>query len=292
MYGDIVDEEGIEVVKRYLERGGNFIDTARAYRKSERLIAAALEALSTPRESIVLATKTKAMDPAEIRRDLETSLEKLRTNYVDLLYLHNPPEEKSEINAALGTLEDLKQEGKIRASGASIKGPNVTVSTRELCRRYIDTGMVDALQVIFSLFRQGNRDILKCARDRGVGIVARTVLESGFLTGKYAPDTRFPEGDHRNRWSPEKRDQILGLARDAMNEIPFEAPYKTLVQVAARYAVDEEGVSSVILGATKPEQVDSNCDLDALPPLNVEIRNQLTRKFSGFQELLNIDSSA
>lgn len=287
MYGDIDNNQGIEVVKRYLERGGNFIDTARAYRKSERLVAQAIQQSGISREDLIIATKTKADTPEEIRKDLETSLQELATDYVDLLYLHVPPEDEEAINLALDTLEALKAEGKIRASGASIKGPNVTPKTQELCRRYIDTGKVNALQVIFSLFRQENRDIFKYAHEKGVGIIARTCLESGFLTGKYQPGSTFPEGDHRNRWTSVQRDEIFSLVQSAQ-EAGFDPPYQSIVEIAARYAIDEAGVSSVILGATRPDQVDRNCDLDALPPINFTFRNRLTEQFSGKADLLNI----
>lgn len=288
MYGDIDDDRGVEVVKRYLERGGNFIDTARAYRKSEYLVGRAISESGVDRDELVVATKTKANDPEGIRKDLETSLKELSLDSIDLLYLHVPPTEPKAIDLALDTLEALKEEGKIKASGASIKGPNVTSETQELCRRYIDTGKVNVLQVIFSLFRQGNRDIFKYAQEHGVGIVARTSLESGFLTGKYQPGAEFPEGDHRNRWPSEQRDEIFSLV-NAVREAGFDPPYQSIVEVAARYAADEAGVSSVILGATRPDQVDSNCDLDALPPLNFAQRNRLTNQFSGKQDLLNIN---
>ena len=101
-------------------------------------------------------------------------------------------------------MEQLKTEGKIRAIRTSIKGPNVTQHTADLCRQYVYTGKVDVLQLVYSIFRQSNAQIFEQARQAGVGIIARTVLESGFLTGKYNSQSLFLEGDHRRRWSAEQ----------------------------------------------------------------------------------------
>ena len=84
-------------------------------------------------------------------------------------------------------LEKAKEEGLIRHIGASIKGPNVNQMTVDLCRKYIKTGRVDVFQVVYSILRQKLYDVILEAQNAGIGIVARTALESGFLSGNYRP---------------------------------------------------------------------------------------------------------
>lgn len=287
-YGEVSDQEGVAVVRRYLEMGGRFIDTARAYRKSERLVGRALASTPVPREEVVLSTKTLENDLHGIRDSLSESLEELRLDSVDILFLHAPPEDPAEMDEALEALRELKKEGRIRAAGASIAGPDVTAETPALCRQYIESGKVDVLQVIFSIARPANREVFALAHRCGVGIVARTVLENGFLTGKYEPGAQFAEGDQRNRWPKEKRDAIFRLVGELSRQ-GFPPPYRNMAEVAARFAVDEGGVSSCILGASRPEQANRNCEMDALPPLPYPFKNKLVRAFQKQEPLFNIE---
>ena len=135
-------------------------------------------------------------------------------------------------------MEQLKTEGKIRAIGASIKGPNVTQHTADLCRQYINTGKVDVLQLVYSIFRQSNAQVFEQARQAGVGIIARTVLESGFLTGKYNSQSLFSEGDHRRRWSAEQLQEFKeasGRIEAKFIKPPFETIAHGRVDLGRRY---------------------------------------------------------
>jgi len=285
-YGeDIPEAQARACLETYVAGGGNFIDTARRYGSSERRIGEFLESEGI-REQVVVASKTNRLEKKDIRRELEQTLRELRSDYVDLYYLHAPPEEPDVMARVLDTYEELKNEGKIKAIGASIKGPDVTGRTVELCRRYIRTGRVDALQVIFSIFRQKNREVFGQADESGVAIVARTVLESGFLTGKYGPDHTFPEGDHRRRWGPQRLPGILADARRLAGEY-VRPPFQSLAQVAMRFVLDEPHVTSIIPGAKTPEQAQANLDVAALPPLDQSLRQELIERFSGREEEFN-----
>ena len=205
------EAEAVEVIHGYIQAGGNFIDTARVYGESEAILGRVLSK-GKLREQIVLATKTlKGNEPdtiPAIRGELEESLRLLKTEYVDLYYLHQPPDDPAVMNQALDLLESFKKEGKLRAIGASIKGPAVTDATLKLCRQYIDSGRIDAIQLVYSILRQKNAAIFDYARRKGVGIVVRTSIESGFLSGKYRPGQVIAEG-HRKRWTPETQSLIF-----------------------------------------------------------------------------------
>jgi aryl-alcohol dehydrogenase-like predicted oxidoreductase len=208
-----------------------------------------------------------ANDPGGIRSDLETSLRLLQTDWIDLYYIHMPPDDLDGMNRDLDVFEQLRDEGKIRFIGASVKGPDVTQATVDLCRQYIDTGRVDAIQLIYSIFRQRTRDIFGLAQKRGVGLVGRTCLESGFLTGKYPPGHTFAGKDHRSRWGGERLRRILTCAQE-LREAAVAPPYETLAQVAIRFAMLPAAIATTIVGARTVDQTRANLAALGLPRLS------------------------
>jgi aryl-alcohol dehydrogenase-like predicted oxidoreductase len=268
-YGRVDPKDAQRTVERYVELGGNFIDTARNYGTSEEIIGRC-DFMRTRRESIFLATKTGQTGSREafrrIEDELTTSLRNLRTEYVDLYQIHNPPEDPDLIDELLDIFSGLRERGLIRAIGASVKGPDVTDATVALAKRYVDTGRVDALQLIYSMLRRGHEETFAHAARHGVTVIARTVLESGFLTGKYRPGDSFD--GHRSRWGAERRDAILEAAGSLASRLP--AGYGSLAQAALRFAAERPEVGVVIPGARSEAQVEANWSVNALPPLPPE----------------------
>jgi aryl-alcohol dehydrogenase-like predicted oxidoreductase len=288
MYGPVEENEAIECVKAYLAAGGNFIDTARRYGHSEAILGKVLSQ-SGNRDQVILASKTFMGDSIEsipnIRSELEESLRLLRTDYADLYYLHMPPDDPEIMNCALDEFEELKKEGKIKAIGASIKGPAVTGHTVNLCRQYIDSGRVDVIQVVYSILRQRCTEIFDYAHQKGVGIVARTSIESGFLSGKYRPGHVFTES-HRKRWEVETQRKIFDAVAE-MESYAVQPPYSSLAQVAVRFAMEPMSVSSVIVGAKSADQMRMNMAVASLPPLDADIIERLKREFGGMTDAFN-----
>jgi aryl-alcohol dehydrogenase-like predicted oxidoreductase len=287
-YGPVPEAEAVEVIHGYIQAGGNFIDTARVYGESEAILGRVL-GKEKLRERIVLATKTlkggeRDTIPA-IRGELEESLRLLKTEYVDLYYLHQPPDDPAVMNEALDLLESFKKEGKLRAIGASIKGPAVTEATLKLCRQYIDSGRIDAIQLVYSILRQKNAAVFDYAHQRGVGIVVRTSIESGFLSGKYRPGQVIAEG-HRKRWTPETQSLIFTKVME-MEKEALRPPYASMPEVAVRFSLEPQGVSSVIVGARTLEQMKKNMAVTSLPPLPSETREKLVEEFGGLTEKFN-----
>jgi len=264
-YGEVDRNIAESCISTYLDLGGNFIDTARAYAVSEERIGELLHRLQR-RKSVVIASKSGKLEASEIQEELETSLRNLKTDYIDLYYLHNPPEDIDKMNELLDLFEQFKREGKIRSIGASIKGPNVTQATVDLCRQYIDSGRIDAIQLIYSIFRQKNSEIFSYAKNQNVSIIARTSLENGFLTGKYDREHQFTVGDHRNRWTIEKRDIIFKYVED-LKEAVVKTPYETLTQAALRFVYENESVTAMIPGGKSPKQIKGNMAVQQLPEL-------------------------
>jgi aryl-alcohol dehydrogenase-like predicted oxidoreductase len=290
-YGNISENKAIKVIQAYISNGGNFLDTAQLYNDSEERIGKALD--KKYRELVYLSTKTlKGQIPEsinEIKLDLEDSLRKLKTDYVDIFYLHLPPEDNETMYFALDQMERLKQEGKIRAIGASIKGGSVSKKTVELCKRYIDTGKVDVILIAYSILRQRTAEIFDYAKEKKVGLIARSVLESGFLTEKYKPGNVFEEG-HRKRWNEKILKEIFEKVI-YMGKFAIRRPYKTLVEVAINFALDNDAVSSVILGAESVDEILANFEAVSLPPIDQDIVERLKSEFNGKTERYNPSAS-
>ena len=287
-YGDVDKKDAVDTINSYINAGGNFIDTARRYDASESILGNYFKEYRN-RENIVLCSKTFAGQQMEtvpiIREDVEASLKLMGTSYIDVYYLHQPPEDDGVIDAALTELEKAKEEGLIRHIGASIKGPNVNQMTVDLCRKYIKTGRVDVFQVVYSILRQKLYDVILEAQDAGIGIVARTALESGFLSGNYSPGHVFTEPDHRARWIEANLEFILEKTRDIGKLV--NAPYENIPQIATKFTLTNPGISTLILGARNSDQVIRNMKTEILPPLPEETLNVLKQTYGYITERCN-----
>ena len=287
-YGLVDPAEGRRVVQAYVDAGGTFIDTARAYGTSEEVIGGC-SFMKSGRESLYIATKTQHTGSVDqipsIEMDLETSLKNLGTEYVDLYQIHNPPDDPDLMKRVIEIFVGLKERGLIRAIGASVKGPDVTDATVDLACAYIDTGQIDALQIIYSAFRRRHERTLEHAKKHDVAIIARTVLENGFLSGKYPPGTTFPN-DHRRRWGDERLSHLLEAAAD-LQDHAVRPPFETLAQVAIKFALMADGVSTVIPGAKRVSQVESNVAVSQMPDLDPDIIERIRTGYPGIEDVAN-----
>jgi aryl-alcohol dehydrogenase-like predicted oxidoreductase len=291
-YGPVEVAQGEQAVETYLDLGGNFIDTANGYAGSEERIGNVLQRRGG-RGNVFICSKSPGGGSPDnlhlIREHVELSLRRLQTDYIDLYCLHAPPEDADLMQRALDVYDKLKEEGKVRAVGASIKGPSVTDSTTDLCRRYIDTGRIDSIQLIYSILRQKNAGIFEYASDNGVALVARTSIESGFLSGRYKPGVDFSrkdDNDHRRRWSKASLDKILGMVEEIEN-FALKAPYDCLAQVAIRFVLEAPLISTCIPGARTSGQVNENMRTANLPSLDDETVERLRKDYQGLEETVN-----
>lgn len=263
-----------EIYDNYLERGGNFLDTADGYTngKSEELIGKFIRG-SKNRDRIVLATKftfnAQQGDPnaggngrKNIYRALEGSLKRLDTEYIDLYWLHawdtlTPAEE------VLLTLNDLVKEGKIRYFGLS-DVPAWYLAKMQTIAEMRPLHKLSALQLEYSLVeRHIEREHIPAAREFGLGITPWSPLASGLLTGKYKRD--FNGGDGRLSVMKDKGhpgfDKLFTERNwkivDVVNDVARETG-KSAAQVALNWVITRPGVTSTIIGATKLSQLNDN----------------------------------
>ncbi|HYK11844.1 MAG TPA: aldo/keto reductase [Gemmatimonadales bacterium] len=291
-YGPTDDAESRRAIRRALDVGCTFFDTADVYGHghSEEVLG---EALGGERSKVVIATKVggnfynrdvhallhdriaqmmgrpygeipadatlpvthdSTFTPEYIRFALEQSLRRLGTDYVDLLQLHNPALSLIGAMDTYGVLEDLKQEGKIRAYGVSIHPPEEGMAA-------IQATMPDTIQVVYNIARRDPEDgLLAAARAANVGIIAREPLANGFLAGAYGPEATWEAGDIRARMP---RPYVAKMA--ALGARVRELAHQSRVspaQLALRFVLDNPDVGVVIVGVKNVKQVDDNFALE------------------------------
>jgi aryl-alcohol dehydrogenase-like predicted oxidoreductase len=198
------ERESIATIRRAIELGVTFFDTAEAYGPfaNEELFARALKHLDVSRDRVVIATKfgfkfdekggIAGMDsrPAHIREAVEGSLRRLQTNYIDLLYQHRV-DPAVPIEDVVGAMADLVREGKVRFLGLSEAG-------EQTIRRAHAVLPISALQSEYSLWERNLEPrIIPLLRELGIGLVAFAPLGRGFLTGSVKRAEEYPEGDFR-----------------------------------------------------------------------------------------------
>jgi len=273
MWGGADDEESISAIRRAVELGVNFIDTAPVYGHghSEELVGQALEGL---RDQVVLATKCGLvwppregrshfvgpdgvpiyhnLEPDSIMQECEDSLRRLKTDVIDVYQCHWP-DPGSELADAMEALVKLREQGKIRAIGVS----NFSV---DQMTAVMEHGRLDSHQPQYNMLdRSIEAEILPFCRENNVGIIAYSPLSRGLLTGKVTMDRQFAEGDHRAgiKWfQPANRKRVLEFL-EKVRPIA-EGHGATLAQLAANWVIRQDGVTTAICGARRPEQVEEN----------------------------------
>jgi aryl-alcohol dehydrogenase-like predicted oxidoreductase len=271
-YGPTNDAVSRAALSLAFELGVSFFDTSDLYGHghAEELLGNVFRECRT---EIFLTTKAGYRDggtvhdfsPNYLRCALEASLKRLRTRYVDLFLLHNPPAALLESQPAIWQcLEEFKRAGKARFVGVSVRSPDEGLAV-------ISTLAPDAIEVNYNLAdqRAAENGLFDRCHERGIGVIVRTPLCFGFLTGAYDADGQFAHGDHRNRWSPEQRErwrQAQDIFRDALGRNGNETP----AQFALRFCLSHPGVTTVIPGMLTPAHVEENIPASELGPLSSE----------------------
>ena len=259
-FGGRVDFDATRaVVDAALEAGVTFFDTAAVYGNggdSERFLG---EILESRRDTVVLATKfgwgqeRGDGSPEAVRRSLDESLERLRTDYVDLYYLHKP-DPTTPIAETLGALDELVRAGTVRAIGCSNFSAE-QLSEADTVAREEGLTPFTVLQNHYSVIRRGDdEDVLPLCRELGVSYIPYFPLASGLLTGKYHRGEPAPDGTRLA--GREIEDEQFEMVEACM-AFAEERGY-SLHELAICALASTLGVGSIIAGATKPEQVRAN----------------------------------
>ncbi len=246
--------EALQIVQAALDAGCDFFDTAPGYGagRSEELLGQALQPV---RSRIALCTKfghtadgRTTFDVGAIRPALEASLRRLRTDYVDLYLLHSPPDDLLDGTRAphYEELERLKAEGKLRAYG-------VSTDDRHQLETVIETTHSGAVEILFNAFHQSPRAVFERAQARGIGLIVKVPLDSGWLSGKYRSESRFT--GVRSRWSSD----VIARRAALVEQFAALAPAGvSLTHAALQYILAQPEVSIVIPGAKSVGQIRDN----------------------------------
>ena len=242
-----------EVIHTAIDSGVNFIDTAPAYGNghSERLVG---KAISGKRDKVVLATKVShnRCSPEKLRKSLEESLSHLQTDYIDLLQQHWPGK-TPPLQETLLELEKLKEEGKIRAIGVS------NWEEREW-EEINDPSSIDSFQPCYSLlWRRIEESILPLCKENNIGVIAYSPLCQGLLTGRFRTKVSLPKDPRKNNVLT--KDNIFPKViefLDTMQEIA-DKNNRTLADIALQWVLQQEGITSAIVGCSKKEQLEAAC---------------------------------
>ena len=258
-YGTTDDAESQRAIRRAFELGCNFFDTADVYGHghSEELLGAALHDV---RDQVIIATKVGGnfynrdmrtdFTPSYLRFAVERSLERLRTDRIDLLQLHNPPLSLIPASATYEPLEAMKREGLVRFYGLSVHPPEEGIAA-------VNATMPDTVQIVYNLARREAEDtFLPTAHAAQVGVIAREPLANGFLAGRYHAESTWERGDIRSRMPRPYVTQLAALGQ-RVGELA-EKSGMTAAQLALKFVLDRGDVASAIVGMKTVRQVEEN----------------------------------
>ncbi len=261
-WSGVDDKESIAAIKKSLDVGINFIDTAYMYGKngeSERLVGRAIQGR---RDEVIIATKgglhwkddqlCHDSSRGRIKRQVEESLKRLNIDVIDLYQVH-AYDENTPLRDTAQTMDDLLREGKIRAIGVS----NYSVSSM---KEFAEYAPLHSLQPPYNMIMRAIEDeILPHCIESGIGVCVYWPFYKGLLTGKYQKGHSFPKGDSRKN-DPEFRGERFERTLDMLDRLRGIADEcgSSLAELVTNWTIHQPGVTLAICGATRPDQVEKN----------------------------------
>ncbi|HDH6245459.1 TPA: aldo/keto reductase [Staphylococcus aureus LTCF-10-39] len=260
LYPNLDEEQGKDVVRQAINHGINLLDTAYIYgpERSEELVGEVVK--EYPREQIKIATKGshefdenqevhQNNQPEYLKQQVENSLKRLQTDYIDLYYIHFP-DDNTPKDQAVAALQELKEQGKIKAIGVS----NFTLDQLKEANK---DGYVDVVQLEYNLLHRENEAVLQYCVDHLITFIPYFPLASGILAGKYDENTKF--SDHRTT----RRDFIPGVFEENVRRLKalesLAAAHQTsIANIVLAFYLTRPAIDVIIPGAKRAEQVIEN----------------------------------
>jgi aryl-alcohol dehydrogenase-like predicted oxidoreductase len=268
-WGNKDHDDSVRIIHRALDAGINFVDTADIYSngESEEIVG---KALAGRREDVILATKahmqmgedpnTRGNSRRWIKREVENSLRRLGTDYIDLYQLHRPDPD-TDVDESLSALTDLVREGKILYFGSSTFPAHQIVEAQWTAQRRGRERFVTEQPPYSLLVRGIERDVLPVCKSYDMGVIPWSPLAGGWLSGKWRKGADTPESSRAER-IPKRFDMSLPEnerkleAADALAELADEAGL-TLIDMAIAFVIEHPAVTSAIIGPRTMEQLES-----------------------------------
>jgi len=261
MWGGTDEDESIRTIHAALDKGITLIDTAPVYGfgHSEEIVGKAIEKWGK-RDQVLIATKAglewrekevfRNASAKRINKEIEDSLRRLKTSYIDLYQVHWP-DPLVQIEETADAMRRLHESGKIRAIGVSNFSPEQMDAFRAVAP-------VHSNQPPYNLFeRQVEKDVLPYTHRNHISTLAYGALCRGLLSGKMRPDSKFTGDDLRKvdpKFQPPRFEQYL-KAVDRLDQFAQEAYGKRVIHLAVRWLLDQPGVGVALWGARHPQQV-------------------------------------
>lgn len=287
-------KESLKALHRYTELGGNFIDTAWVYgydnakpdeHPSEELIGKFLKE-SGLRDKVVISTKVAPKNfkwpalhgipisdvfPNEwITKLVEDSLRSLGVDTIDVVHFHVWQDDFVKEDGWKETIQKLTKQGKVKYWGLSLNDYQPSN-----CFQTLETGLISTVQCIFNIFHQKPQEkLFPFVKKHNIGVIARVPLDEGGLTGKFTGNTKWPEGDFRNVYFQGERLPELVRRTNALKTL-LDDEAKTLPELALRFILSHDAVSTTIPGMRKLSFVDSNTAISDGRKLTQELLNKL-----------------
>jgi len=274
-WGKTSETEMVKAIRKAMDSGINFFDTAPIYGlgHSEEVLG---RTLGVDRKNVIIATKIGLAwsrnaalkktspnspigrfadsSPANINREIDASLKRLKTDYIDLYQIHWP-DPNTPLEDTLFAMGKLKKSGKIRCIGCC----NFSL---ELLMESLKYSEIKTIQIPYNLIdRKAEKDLLPFCRENNIAVLVYSPLARGLLTGKYDRNTRFGLDDHRSRDSDEYFHGEAFLRNlEAVERVKFVAKKlnKTPAQIAFRWVLENPCVTTAIFGAKNTAQVEEN----------------------------------
>ncbi len=288
-FGNYEEADLIKSIHHSLDQGVNVIDTARAYMDSEVIVGKALKQWQG--EKPFIASKaipaeaednagwgipnpaTVAYPKGAVRKSVETSLEKLDIEAIDLLQLHQFWGQYHQEGTWMEELQALKQEGKINHIGVSIVDHR-----HDGALAIVQSGLIDSVQTIINIFDPLAFDsLIPACQENDVFVIARCVLDEGGLTGMLTPQTEFDPGDFRaDYFEHGPRSEYIARVDKLRSYIPEHAD--SLSELAIRFAITHPGVSTACISMHIPQFADENIASAAKGPLPEHVFQDIRRQ--------------
>jgi voltage-dependent potassium channel beta subunit len=269
--GSVEDDSAVACIHKAFELGINFFDTANVYRRgeAEKVVGRALKGID--RDDYVLATKVyfwmdegpndHGLSRKHIMEQCERSLKRLGVDYVDLYQCHRPDPE-TPMEETLRALDDLVSQGKVLYLGVSNWTAAQLMEARGICDRLLLDPLVSSQPQYSMLYREIEEELIPVSEQLGIGQIVWSPIAQGVLTGKYKPGDTPPEGSRAT--NPEDKAFMERFMRDdVLERVQRLAPIAdelglSMAQLAIAWVLRQQNVSSAIVGASRPEQVEEN----------------------------------
>lgn len=280
-WGEQSEKDSLEGLETALDKGVNFIDTAAGYGngKSEKIIG---EFLKSRSETVYVCTKTppapgkwppspycrieERYSEKYLRENVEERMKNLQVDSLDVLLLHTWTRAWNDNPVALKILQKMKSEGLIKQVGIS------TPEHDQNCViQLMREGIVDVLQVIYNIFEQEPAaQLFPVAKETGTGIIVRVAFDEGVLTGKYKGNESFGPDDFRSNYFAGDRLE-RGVRRTEKIKKEFKESDYSMPELALKFALSHEAVSTVIPGIRNQQQAIMNTSVSDLPELSKDM---------------------